>query len=63
MNPENNDGKLYYDEDVFFGDLGPGATINVNTFTGHKWKLKSPSGEVLASWEINDHDKKQDYVI
>lgn len=63
MNPKYNDGKLYYDEDGFFGDLGPGATINVNTFAGHKWKLNSPSGEILASWEINDREQKQEYAI
>jgi hypothetical protein len=63
MDPKNNDGKLYYDEDGFFGDLGPGATIRVNTFSGHKWNLKSPSGAILASWVINDREKDQDFVL
>ena len=63
MDPKNNEGQLYYDEDGFFGDLGPGATINVNTFSGHKWNLKSPSGEILVSWVINDREKQQDYVL
>jgi hypothetical protein len=40
-NPKFDEAKLWYDDEMFFGDLGPNdPPIVVNTFAGHKWCVK-----------------------
>lgn len=50
-----HDAELYYDQDGFFGTLGPGQNVRVNTFRTHVWNIKSKStGEILKTFVIED---------
>lgn len=60
-----NDAELYYDEDGFFGKLGPDQSVRVNTFKTHVWNIKSKSsGEILKTFVIeNDSDAEQFFEV
>jgi len=46
--------ELYFDEDGFFGKLGPkDPPISVNTYETHRWNVKV-DGEILVSFYIDD---------
>lgn len=50
--------ELYYDEDGFFGKLGPNdPPIAVNTYTGHRWNVKV-DGKVLKSFVVTQAEKQ-----
>merc|ERR1712150_47224 len=48
-------------EDQFWSELKPGGVASVNTFIGHKWRLKL-NGDVIKEW-ILDSRPEQLYVI
>jgi hypothetical protein len=54
------DAKLYFQE-TFWGDLGFGATLNVNTYEGHEWNVKV--GEEIVRKIVITKDKTQSYSI
>jgi hypothetical protein len=55
---------LYYGDDTFFGELGTGKTIHVNTFETHVWNIKSSAdGTILRSWEITREMEEETFVF
>jgi len=57
------DTKLYYDEDGFFGNLGPNdPPIGVNTYVTHRWNIKV-NGKTLKTFEITKDDDVQIFEI
>ena len=56
--------KVYYDEDGFFGNLGPNDDpVRVNTYKGHVWNIKV-SGEKLQTFVIGeDTGSEQVFVV
>jgi hypothetical protein len=58
------DAQLYYGDETFFGDLGAGKTIHVNTFETHVWNLKSSAdGTILKSWEITGENEQETFIF
>jgi hypothetical protein len=55
--------QLYYGDATSFGNLGPGKTINVNTFATHVWNLKSSDGTILKSWEISGDNDEETFIL
>lgn len=45
--------KLYW-QDQFFGDVGSGQKLKVNTYVSHVWNVKNDAGETLHTFSI-DH--------
>lgn len=58
-----HDVQLYYGETTFFGNLGAGKSINVNTFATHVWNIKSPDGTILKSWEISGDNEEETFSL
>jgi hypothetical protein len=60
----NENTKVYYDEDGFFGTLGPNDTpIRVNTYEGHIWNIKV-DGKTLQSFVVGAYtDTEQNFVF
>ena len=55
---------MYYGDDTFFGELGTGKTIHVNTFETHVWNIKSSAdGTILRSWEITREMEEEIFVF
>lgn len=53
--PRLHDAELYYGEDTFFGALGPGLKVRVNTYKTHVWNIISKSTkQVLETVTIED---------
>jgi hypothetical protein len=48
---EFDNAELYFDEDGFFGKLGPAAEIPVNTYETHRFNIKV-NGEILKTFHI-----------
>jgi 2OG-Fe(II) oxygenase superfamily len=57
--------QLYYDEDGYFGDMGPkDEPIIVNTYAGHVWNVKdSTTNVVLQTFIIADGVEKQLFEV
>jgi prolyl 4-hydroxylase len=50
--PKLNEAKLWYEDQMFFGDLGPNdKPITVNTYVSHKWNIRV-GDEVVKSYDI-----------
>jgi hypothetical protein len=55
--PRFLEAKLWYDDQMFFGDLGPNdKAITVNTFVSHKWNIRV-GDEVLLTFDIVEGTK------
>jgi len=55
-----NDAELIYDESGFFGKLGPGQEVRVNTYRTHVWNIVSKSsGETLKTYVIEDDSEPE----
>jgi hypothetical protein len=58
--PRFNDAELYYDEDGYFGQLGPQQEIRVNTYKTHVWNIVSKSTkEKLKTFTIDDDSSRE----
>jgi hypothetical protein len=58
-----DNAEVYYDEDGFFGKLGPkDPEVRVNTFAGHVWSIKS-NGQTLKTFVIDDSEGQQEFVV
>ena len=57
-NPGMIEAELYYNDDDFFGKLGPKEKpIQVNTYEGHKWNIKV-NGKVQKTFEITSEARQ-----
>lgn len=55
-----NDAELIYDESGFFGKLGSGEQVRVNTYRTHVWNIVSKSsGKTLKTFVIDDDSKSE----
>jgi len=55
-----NDAELFYDETGFFGKLGPGQEVRVNTYRTHIWNIVSKSrGQTLKTYVIEDDSEPE----
>ena len=60
--PQFDDAELFYDEDGYFGKLGPNESVRVNTYRTHVWNIISKSsGEILKTYVIKDDSKPEMY--
>jgi hypothetical protein len=51
---------LYF-QDSFWGDLGWGEKVYVNTYVGHIWRVQV-GGEILKEWTVGD-EKEQTFKL
>jgi hypothetical protein len=58
-NPEFDEAKLWYADEMFFGDLGPtDPPVAANTFVSHKWNVKV-GDLVVKSFVISDEETQE----
>eukprot|EP00559_Dactyliosolen_fragilissimus_P002478 CAMPEP_0184865724 /NCGR_PEP_ID=MMETSP0580-20130426/18819_1 /TAXON_ID=1118495 /ORGANISM="Dactyliosolen fragilissimus" /LENGTH=640 /DNA_ID=CAMNT_0027365023 /DNA_START=48 /DNA_END=1967 /DNA_ORIENTATION=- len=48
-NPDFSNVSLYY-EDKLWADFSTGQHLSVNTYVGHRWKVKNENGKTLKIW-------------
>lgn len=55
--PQFDRAELFFDESGFFGALGPGQSVNVNTYETHRWTIMA-DGKVLKTFVIADKNRQ-----
>lgn len=59
----NENTKVYFEEDSFFGNLGPNdPAVSVNTYKTHVWNIKV-NGETLKTFEITSEEESQTFKV
>jgi 2OG-Fe(II) oxygenase superfamily len=62
--PEFNDAQLFYDEEGYFGDIGPNSPpISVNTYQGHVWNVKDKITKNTLVTFVVDSALEQEFTI
>ena len=55
-----NGARLYW-HDQYFGELGAGESVRVNTYVSHVWNVKDRQGNTLHTWTINHASSEEQH--
>ncbi|KAL7576628.1 hypothetical protein ACA910_005566 [Epithemia clementina (nom. ined.)] len=55
-----NGARLYW-HDQYFGELGVGESVRVNTYVTHVWNVKDRQGNTLHTWTINQASSEEQH--